>query len=75
MMTMISAFNVKITPVEASNVRNMLSNPPPAAVTAPPRAKARAEARTVLMLTRAAAWRLTATARRVSPVRVRISQT
>ena len=52
MMTMTSAFRVKMTPSEASKVRNMLSSVPPAAVTAPPIANASAEVRSTLMLTR-----------------------
>ena len=70
MMTMTSAFRVKMTPSEASKVRNMLSSAPPAALTAPPSAKASAEVRATLMLTSPAADGLTATARSVSPARV-----
>ena len=44
-ITMISALRVKTTPSDASKVRNMLSSTPPEAVTAPPSAKANAEAR------------------------------
>ena len=45
MITTISAFMVKTTPIEALKVRNMLTSTPPAATSAPPSANANAEAR------------------------------
>ena len=57
-MTMISAFRVNTTPSETSNVKNMLSRPPPAAVTAPPSANASAEVRETLIGTSPAADRI-----------------
>jgi hypothetical protein len=42
MITTISAFMVKTTPIEAFRVRNMLTRTPPAATSAPPSAKAKA---------------------------------
>ena len=71
---MISAFKVKTTPSDTSKVKNMLSRPPPAAVTAPPSANARAEARATLIETSPAADGLTDTARSASPARVLCSQ-
>ena len=74
MMTMTSAFSVKMTPSEASKVRNMLSSAPPEALTAPPSAKANADVRATLMPTSPAADGLTETARKVRPARVWCSQ-
>ncbi len=44
MMTMISAFMVKITPIEALKVKKVEISAPPQAVSAPPSAKAKAAA-------------------------------
>ena len=73
MMTMISAFMVKTTPIEALKVRNMLISAPPAAASAPPSAKAKADARRTSIATSRAATGSTATARSAVPVRVRVS--
>ena len=53
----------------------MLSSPPPAAVTAPPSAKASAEVRATLIETSPAAEGLTETARSARPARVLYNQT
>ena len=73
MMTTISAFIVKTTPMEALKVRNMLTSTPPAATSAPPSAKANADAVRTSMATRRAAFGSTAMARMAVPVRVRVS--
>ena len=73
MMTTISAFIVKTTPIEALKVRNMLISTPPAATIAPPSAKANADAVRTSMATRWAAAGSTATARIAVPQRVRVS--
>ena len=65
---------MKITPTDASKVRNMLSSDPPTAVTAPPRPNARAEIFGTSMPTKPEASGLTDTARNVRPSRVRFSQ-
>ena len=70
MMTMISAFIVKSTPMEASSVRKVDRMVPPAAMTAPPSAKASAFIFGTSMATRPALRGSTATARRAMPVRV-----
>ena len=75
MMTMTSAFRVKMMPIEASVVRKALIEAPPAAVTAPPSENASAEARGTLMPTRPADMGSTATARSARPARVLLSQT
>ena len=67
---MTSALSVKTTPSETSKVRNMLSSPPPTAVTAPPSAKANPEARATLIETSEAAPGLTETARKARPALV-----
>ncbi len=74
MITMISAFMVKMTPTEASRVINVEIRVPPAAVTAPPSAKDRAEMRGTLMPTSLAASVLTETARTAVPGRVKFNQ-
>ena len=51
MMTMISAFIVKRTPIDASKVRKVDRITPPAAVTAPPSAKAQRAQRGTSMAT------------------------
>ena len=73
MMTTISAFMVKTTPLEALKVRNIEISTPAAAQSAPPSAKAKAEMRGTSMPTRLAAAGSTATARTAVPARVRVS--
>ena len=67
---MTSALSVNTTPSETSKVRNMLSSPPPTAVTAPPNAKASADVCATLIATSPEAEGLTDTARNASPARV-----
>ena len=59
--------------MEALKVRNMQTSTPPAATSAPPSAKAKAEARRTSMPTSCAATGSTATARTAVPARVRVS--
>ena len=74
MMTTIRAFMVNSTPIEALNVRNMLISTPADATSAPPSAKAKAEARRTSMATSCADTGSTATARIAVPSRVRVSR-
>ena len=71
MMMMISAFIVKITPTEASNVMKVEISVPPIVVTAPPSANASADIFGTLMPTRPLASVLTDTARMAMPGRVK----
>ncbi len=72
MMTTISAFMVKTTPILALKVRNMETSTPLAAISAPPMAKAMAAVARTSMATSCAEMGSTATARTAVPARVRV---
>ena len=72
MMTTTRALSVKTTPRLALKVRNIDTSTPAAATSAPPSAKASAEAVRTSMATSWAATGSTATARTAVPMRVRV---